>query len=626
MAIRPIQDALTQIALRLRGLATCGTWQGTFPLKVLLFALLAAHLATGSAAAVNYPRYADMGSQAAIALAERVLSWQLDSGGWGKNLPILEQAWEPGRPRSDQVRDGVDLGSFDNGATTSEMRYLAAVYSATGEPRYKAAFERGLDFILAAQYPSGGWPQTHPRRGNYSDYVTFNDDAMVRVMELVRDVYEGRPPFDFVSEEYIPRLRRAFDLGVEYILNAQIQIDGVLTGWCQQHDPVTYVPRPGRPYEHVSISGSETVGIVRLLMSLPDPSDRIRASILGALLWLDQARLPDGRWARFYEIGTNRPIFSGRDGVIKYDIMQIEAERRDGYAWFGTWPSGLLAEVSRGYIRELYESLPHFPVPHLHVSLPIASGAARTVSGNLPIEVVVLPGGADIERITVSLSGLVLYDGPAFADGNADAPNAFTMRFDVDTLELPDGWSDLVVEATYAAAGGGEILRTLRFAERIQVRNRWTLSISMRPPQDQGWFGIVDHLRTSARSDGWEFLTGESDRFHGDPDRIAWGGTGIGYLEWEAPRLIEARLVAYLESDRASLRMWVSPDREHWNELDIVEEIEPGEGKARRIVMSARAQSSDVRWFRVEVAPSQSLQLGQLDLVGLEEAAVGNAP
>ena len=42
-------------------------------------------------------------------------------------------------------------------------------------------------------------------------------------------------------------------------------------------------------------------------------------------------------WARFYEVETNRPFFCGRDGVVKYDISEIEAERRNGYAWYGNW-------------------------------------------------------------------------------------------------------------------------------------------------------------------------------------------------------------------------------------------------------------------------------------------------
>jgi pectinesterase len=42
-------------------------------------------------------------------------------------------------------------------------------------------------------------------------------------------------------------------------------------------------------------------------------------------------------WARFYEIGMNRPFFCGRDGVKKYRLADIEAERRNGYAWYGNW-------------------------------------------------------------------------------------------------------------------------------------------------------------------------------------------------------------------------------------------------------------------------------------------------
>jgi len=49
-------------------------------------------------------------------------------------------------------------------------------------------------------------------------------------------------------------------------------------------------------------------------------------------------------WARFHEIGSNRPIFSGRDGVKKYSLAEIEYERRNGYSWLGYWPEKLLAE------------------------------------------------------------------------------------------------------------------------------------------------------------------------------------------------------------------------------------------------------------------------------------------
>jgi PelA/Pel-15E family pectate lyase len=49
-----------------------------------------------------------------------------------------------------------------------------------------------------------------------------------------------------------------------------------------------------------------------------------------------------GLWARFYEIGTNRPMYSGRDGVIKYRLAEIEIERRTGYSWVGPYATALL--------------------------------------------------------------------------------------------------------------------------------------------------------------------------------------------------------------------------------------------------------------------------------------------
>ena len=47
-------------------------------------------------------------------------------------------------------------------------------------------------------------------------------------------------------------------------------------------------------------------------------------------------------WARHYEIGTDRPVFAGRDAVKRDALDEIERERRTGTAWYGTWPDTLL--------------------------------------------------------------------------------------------------------------------------------------------------------------------------------------------------------------------------------------------------------------------------------------------
>ena len=56
--------------------------------------------------------------------------------------------------------------------------------------------------------------------------------------------------------------------------------------------------------------------------------------------------LPDSSgvmWARFYDVDTNEPFFSGRDSQRHKTIAEVENERRIGYAWYGTWPTKLLA-------------------------------------------------------------------------------------------------------------------------------------------------------------------------------------------------------------------------------------------------------------------------------------------
>lgn len=292
-------------------------------------------------------------------VARNILSWQSALGGWPKNTDTTTTAY---------AGDAKELKpTFDNSATTDEMRFLARAYNATKEDRFKEAFGRGLDYILVAQYPTGGWPQFYPPDKAYHRYITFNDDAMVRLMNFLREVYRD-DAYGFVDAAKRRQAKGAFDRGVECILKCQIPVEGKPTAWCAQHDENDYSPRPGRAYELVSLSGAESVGITRLLMSLDDPGPQVVAAVEGAVAWFraaeihgikvvmeDDAKSPKGKnkvvvkdassppmWARFYEIGTNRPIFCDRDGVAKHELSEIGYERRNGYNWLSYWPAALL--------------------------------------------------------------------------------------------------------------------------------------------------------------------------------------------------------------------------------------------------------------------------------------------
>ncbi|MEK7475723.1 MAG: pectate lyase [Candidatus Coatesbacteria bacterium] len=299
---------------------------------------LAAALAAGVASA-GHPRL-DAGRPAgwyrtpeAARIAANVLSYQTPSGGWPKNIDMTAGPRPPGA--------APGLATIDNGATADQMRFLMRFAAAGGGTAYGQAVRRGLAWILTAQYPSGGWPQIFPLAGGYRDRITFNDDAMVNALEGLRDA--ARDGGGCVDAGRREAAGAAVHRGVECILRCQIVVAGTRTAWCQQHDERTFAPAPGRSYEPAALASAESVRIVRFLMGEP-PSPGVTGAVEAAVAWLRKARLPDGRWARFYEIGTDRPVFCGRDGVVRHSVDEIESERRDGYAWFTDRPAKLLSK------------------------------------------------------------------------------------------------------------------------------------------------------------------------------------------------------------------------------------------------------------------------------------------
>ena len=290
-------------------------------------------------------------------ITENILSWQSVEGAWPKNRDNTAQAFAGDRR--------TIKGTFDNGATTEELRFLARAFCATQNPRCEESFLKGLDHILKAQYPTGGWPQFFPPGRHYPRHITFNDHTMVRLMTFLREVATS-DDYNFVDATRRRAAQESFDRGIQCILKCQIVVNGKPTVWCAQHDEVDYRPRPGRSFELVSLSGAESAQVLRLLMSLDRPSPEVCRAVQGAAEWFEAVKLTGIRveqvngdrrvvadagapplWARFYEIETGRPFFCGRDGVKKHALAEIDAERRNHYAWYGEWPRPLAGEYAR---------------------------------------------------------------------------------------------------------------------------------------------------------------------------------------------------------------------------------------------------------------------------------------
>lgn len=326
-------------------------------------------------------KFADL--KAAVTIADNYLSWQMENGGWDKG--VEEQAEAPAKDYEAKnkfsgwtAQGGGEMGTIDNDATYTQMRHIAAVYREVPDEKYKESVIKGLEFVFKLQGENGGLTQVYPKRGGYSDNVTFNDNAMINTLIMLEDMRDRRYPFDsdIISDEYITKIEESINKAIDYILKAQIEVDGKLTAWCAQHDPETYEPVGARAYELPSISGSESVAVIKFLMN-QEQTPEIQKAVESAIQWFKDSEVkgvkyerkdPNGVyfvedagssiWYRFYDLETNEPIFCDRDGVKKRNILEISEERRHGYSWAGTYPKKLLEIYdSHGYYAGRIEAV-----------------------------------------------------------------------------------------------------------------------------------------------------------------------------------------------------------------------------------------------------------------------------
>lgn len=295
---------------------------------------------------------------AARRVADIVLSFQAPNGGWSKHVDLTLYDRAPGESYFAESADWEWIATIDNDQTTSEIRFLALADSARPDQRFERAIGRGINYLLEMQYPNGCFPQVYPLEGSYHDAATFNDNASVNAIVLLRDVSAGW--YSSATTEQRTRAARAVDLGLDCILSAQVHVDGALAAWGQQHDPLTLAPTSARSYELTSLASLETAGIVDLLMSIQSPSDRVVRAVYAATDWLAKSPIhgfsyanyqltPSAGapplWGRLYELGTNRVIMANRDGVKQYDWNQL-TDRRSGYQWYTVTPAATLARFA----------------------------------------------------------------------------------------------------------------------------------------------------------------------------------------------------------------------------------------------------------------------------------------
>ena len=317
------------------------------------------------------------GTNEAIAIAENVLLYQRNTGGWPKNIPMHQKLTRNDKYTVRAAKDRTDDSTMDNDATYMEPVFLAKLYNKTNNVIYKDAFLAALHYILAAQYANGGWPQYFPVQKGYYTHITYNDNVVVNMLTILKKIIERDELFAFVDEPaMIKQCADAFDRGVDCILKTQYRQNGQLTGWCAQHDENSLEPAPARSYELPSLSGNEGADIVSFLMTLRNPKQEVKEAIAAAVAWFEKVKISGIRvetfigsdglrdrrvvsdpsappiWARFYQLDDHRPFFCDRDGIKKYAMSEIGHERRNGYSWYTYAPQAMLDKYQEYIVQK----------------------------------------------------------------------------------------------------------------------------------------------------------------------------------------------------------------------------------------------------------------------------------
>ncbi len=285
--------------------------------------------------------YLDAARETAAAL----IHGQLKSGGWTQTVEFNPRSPRIGEYRNGQGR-GRNTSTLDDNITQAAIRFLMHLDRATQfkDAEIHGAATIALDALLAAQFPSGGFPQvwtgrvkpqppaeasypthdwrTEGRIKNYWDMYTLNDGLAGTVSATLLDAAEI-----YRDAKYKAALSRLGD----FLIAAQMP--DPQPAWAQQYN---YAMQPiwARRFEPAAVTGGESQDVLETLLTIYRATGDAKyfAPIPRALAYLKKSRLPDGRLARYYELQTNRPLYMTRRGD-EYSLTYDDSNLPDHYGW-----------------------------------------------------------------------------------------------------------------------------------------------------------------------------------------------------------------------------------------------------------------------------------------------------
>ncbi|MEZ6140028.1 MAG: hypothetical protein R3B84_05600 [Zavarzinella sp.] len=291
--------------------------------------------------ATRDPQYLKAVERVALAL----VYGQLKSGGWTNSI-----SFSPASGRTAAYRNGMGTGrnysTWDDGISQLAIRFLlkADVALEHKHPKINDSLNYALSAMLASQFPNGAFPQgwqgkvaeypaknatlpserwrTEGKIKNYWDLYTLNDNLASQMFHTLNEVYQQTQ-----DKKYLQAIQQ---LG-NFLICAQLPAPQ--PAWAQQYN-YEMVPVWARKFEPPAIAGSESQDVIETLLriSIVTQDKKYLEPFPKALKYLQSVELPDQLLARYYEFGTNKPLYFVRTGNL-YELTYKDDQLPSHYGW-----------------------------------------------------------------------------------------------------------------------------------------------------------------------------------------------------------------------------------------------------------------------------------------------------
>lgn len=270
-------------------------------------------------------------------VADLIVALQNEDGGF----QVLPDNYEMSQKETG-LGSMKDVSSVYNGATASELKYLAKYITANKpeDSKYQDAFVKGIKYLLTTQRDNGGWSMNPGSESGFNANIEVGNKAMTEVLTLLSDIaILNNQDYVFARKAMnVDEIKSAVEKGNDFIVKSQISNNNKKSGWATQYDKSGNVTM-GHTYERESVSSYTTKDVIDYLMTIHNPSQDIKDAVESAYSWLKDVKIADKEQKVVKDTSMNNG----------FDVYLVDGS--------GTWASNYVYDKATDSYRPLYSDV-----------------------------------------------------------------------------------------------------------------------------------------------------------------------------------------------------------------------------------------------------------------------------